>query len=149
VTFFKFFPVTSSPQHASDFLKNAYTGYLQSPQNLVLKVLGGLNYSLLKFLGAKSLEVWTGHGLLPRRRVDAIGHFRSPSITRFPAGCVGSQVVEIDQQINSALHVIAVGQPRPVLLMHVTAAKVVLEVTPPDVGEDRLGGDNATASVAP
>ena len=108
-----------------------------------------LNYPLLGFLGAKSLEVRTGHGLLPRGRVDAIGHLRSPSITGFPAGCVGGQVVEIDQQIDPALHVVAVGQPRPVLLMHVTAAEVVLEATPRMRARIASAAITSIASVAP
>ena len=67
------------------------------------------NYPFLGFLGAKPLEVRTGHGLVPRGRVDAIGNLRSPSITGFPAGCVGSQVVELDQEIEPALQVVAIG----------------------------------------
>jgi hypothetical protein len=54
-------------------------------------------------------------------------------------GCVGGQVIEVDQQVEAALHVVVVRQLRPAVPLHVARGESVLEVALPDVSQDRLG----------
>jgi hypothetical protein len=70
--------------------------------------------------------------LRQRQRVDAVDDTRASARALFAA----NEIVKITKQIEPGLHLIAVGEVRPIALMNISSGKLAFDVAAPHALED-------------